>query len=88
MTKTITNYSVNATGLEEIRQFLAANHRLGGDHFTPEMLSAWASDAEFSLSEGNEAIIEIIAPDCIHGRTTTYTISPAGLDSTEVKFDE
>ena len=38
-------YTVNDTGLAEIQEFLADNHKLGGDHFTADMLRAWAADA-------------------------------------------
>ena len=44
-------YTVNDTGLAEIQEFLADNHKLGGDHFTADMLRAWAADAEFQLAE-------------------------------------
>ncbi len=72
--------SVNETGIKEIHAFLAANHKLGGDHFDAEMLHAWARDAEFQLGEGNPACIEIKASDSINGRTQEYTISATGLD--------
>lgn len=73
--------TVNATGIAEIAAFLAENHRLGGEHFTPAMLHAWASDAEFQMSEGNPPRIEIAARDCVHGWTTEYTVTPAGIDT-------
>ena len=72
--------TVNETGLNEIKKFLAAHHKKGGDYFTLEMLQAWASDAEFSFTEGNGATIEIRAWDSANNRTETYTISPEGLD--------
>jgi len=83
-----TIYSVNETGLNEIKEFLAANHKKGGDHFNRSMLLSWASDAEFQLSEGNSASIEIRASDSIHGRTEVFTISDAGLDAEEVEIDD
>lgn len=83
-----TTYTVNEQGLNEIKEFLAANYKKGGDHFTHDMLRAWAADAEFQLSEGNPACIEIRAHDCIHGRTMEYRISDAGLDAEEVEIDE
>lgn len=52
------------------------------------MLQAWAADAEFQLSEGNPAIIEIRAHDCIHGNTMEYRISDAGLDAETIEIDE
>lgn len=81
-------YSVNEKGLSEIREFLADNHKKGGDHFTPEMLRAWAADAEFQLGEGNPAMIEIRAWDTVSGRTETFTISDAGLDCEEIEIEE
>jgi len=80
--------TVNENGIEQIRYFLAENHKLGGEHFTPDMLLAWAKDAEFSLSEGNPAIIEIASWDSIHGRTQTFTISDAGLDCEELEMED
>lgn len=85
MTK-FTPFSVNAQGKKEILGFLAANHKKGGDHFTDEMLNAWAADAEFQLNEGNDASIEIQSFDAVSGHTETYTISQAGLDSKEMKM--
>ncbi len=81
-------YTVNATGLAEIKEFLADNHKLGGDHFTSDMLRAWAADAEFSLAEGNGAAIELSARDSVNGRTQTFEISAAGLDAQNVEIDE
>ena len=78
-------YTVNDTGLAEIQAFLADNHKLGGDHFTADMLSAWAADAERHLSEGNTPTIEIRSWDAVSGHTETYTISDAGLDA-EIVF--
>ena len=52
------------------------------------MLRAWAADAEFSLAEGNGAAIELAARDSVHGRTQTFEISAAGLDSQNVEIDE
>lgn len=71
---------VNAIGLEEIRAFLASNHRYGQE-ITQDMIHAWAADAEFQLSEGNPATIEIRAQDSVTGSTQEYTISKAGLDT-------
>ena len=83
-----TIYSVNSHGLAEIKCFLAANHKKGGDYFNDEMLRAWAEDAEFQLREGNTPTVEIRASDCVHGRTADYTLSDAGLDCETVKIDE
>lgn len=80
--------TVNASGLKEIHSFLAQNHKLGGGHFDTGMLRAWAADAEFSLAEGNDAGIELKACDSVYGRTQTFTVSDAGLNSTTVEVDE
>lgn len=84
---TYTQVSVNAQGKKEILNFLAENHKKGGDHFTDEMLNAWAADAEFQIYEGNPASIEIMAFDSVHGRTQEFTISDAGLDREEIEIE-
>ena len=83
-----TVYTVNKIGLEEIKNFLSEKHKLGGDHFTLEMLHAWASEAEFQLGEGNPASIEIGSRYSVSGRPEIYTISDAGLDARIVEIDE
>ena len=80
--------TVNAVGLAEIAAFLAENHKLGGEHFTPDMLRAWAADAEFSLAEGNGAVIELTARDSMRGVTQTFEISVSGLDGQAVEIEE
>ena len=84
----VTTYTVNEQGLNEIKEFLAANHKKGGDHFTRDMLNAWAADAEFQMSEGNSPSIELKASDSIHGYTQEYTVSDAGIDTEYVEIDE
>ncbi|HAZ3446367.1 TPA: hypothetical protein JD357_005054 [Citrobacter freundii] len=84
----VTNYTVNEQGLNEIKEFLADNHKKGGDHFDRDMLLAWAADAEFQLAEGNPATIEIKSWDSIHGHTQEFTISDAGLDAETVEIEE
>lgn len=81
-------HTVNEQGLAEIQSFLADRHKLGGDHFSREMLKSWAQDAEFQLSEGNAASIEIRAFDSCSGHTEEFTISDSGLDCTEVEIEE
>lgn len=78
---------VNERGLKEIKEFLADNHRLGGDHFTNDMLRAWAADAEFQMAEGNPPCIELRSFDCVHRRTMEYTISDDGIDSDNLGVD-
>ena len=80
--------SVNEIGLKEIHDFLAKKHKKGGEHFDHEMLLAWARQAEFQISEGNPASIEIRSYDSVSGHTENYTISPAGLDCEAVEIEE
>lgn len=91
MAKQLVPAAINASGVEEIRAFLVANHNKpelyeGADSITMGVLRAWAQEAEFSLGEGNDASIELKAGDSIHGRTQTFTVSAAGVDS--VEFDD
>lgn len=72
--------TVNQNGIEQIHQFLAENHKLGGDHFDQSMLSAWAADAEYQWSLGNGACIEIRAADSIAGYPVCFVVSDAGID--------
>ena len=84
----VTKFTVNEQGLNEIKEFLAANHKEGGDHFTRDMLRAWAADAEFQLAEGNQATIEIKSWESVHGCTQEFTISNAGLDAETIEIEE
>lgn len=84
----INQYKVNDKGLAEIHQFLAKNHKLGGDRFGPDELRAWARDAEFQISEGNDASIEIRSFDSVSGHTEIYTITAEGIDCEEVDIEE
>lgn len=81
-------YTVNDNGLNQIHQFLAEHHKLGGDHFDRDMLRAWAADAEFSLAEGNDAGIEIRSFDSVSGHAETFIISNEGLDFEEVEIED
>ena len=80
--------TINEKGLAEIQQFLAENHKRGDGWVTPDMLHAWASEAEFQLGEGNPATIEIPAHDSIYGRAQEYTISDDGIYSETVEIDD
>lgn len=85
--RTTKQFYVNQDGIKEIHSFLASNHKLGGDHFDEKMLQAWAQDAEFNLSDGNPAMIEIRAFDSVSGHVETYTISQNGIDYTDIEID-
>ena len=79
--------TINASGLTEIAAFLAEKHKLGGEHFTPDMIRAWAGDAEFQIAEGNSASIEIKSWDSQSGHTEVLTISNAGIDAGDVRIE-
>lgn len=70
---------VNEAGINEIHDFLADYHKLGGDHFTKSMLRAWAADAEFQMAEGNGPCIEIRSWDSVSGATVDFQVSDAGV---------
>lgn len=77
---------INEIGIEEIRAFLIKNHKdgayyFGSDRVTELCLSARADDADESLADGGDAIIELKQRDSASGRTQTYTISAAGIDT-------
>lgn len=80
-----TNCTVNEIGLTEIADFLGERHKKGRDHFTRDMLRAWAEDAEFQVAEGNPATIEVRSWDTLSGHTESFTISDAGLDVEQVQ---
>lgn len=75
----ITNYTVNKIGLDEIKQFLAENHKNGGA-MDEGMLLAWAAEAEDHLRDGNGAFIEVREWDSVWGHAQMFEISDAGVD--------
>ena len=75
-------YTINQTGVDEIKGFLSAAHK--PHFFDQNMLNAWASAAEFQLGEGNPASIEISQHHSQSGRTETFTVSAAGIDAHEI----
>jgi DNA-binding PadR family transcriptional regulator len=73
-------YIINENGLKQLADFLRANHKRGeiiAD--SPKMLRAWADCAEFSLTEGNGASVEIRSFESVHGMTQDFTITDEGL---------
>lgn len=74
---------VNAIGIKEIQEFLAANHKRGAALGDREV-KAWAAQADFQLGEGNTPTIEICGHDSKSGHTETFTVSDAGCDWAEV----
>lgn len=81
-------YTVNRAGIEEIRQFLGENHKLGASHFDAYMLSAWATEAEDSANNGGPAMIEVKTCDARLGHAVTYTISESGMDCEEIEIED
>jgi len=71
---------INEQGLKEIQDFLASHHKKGGS-FTPEMIQAWAQEAEFQMNQDNPPVIEIKEWDSVSGHTEQYEISAAGIDT-------
>lgn len=80
--------TINAIGRAEIAAFLSERHKLGGDHFTPGMIAAWAADAEFQMSEGNSPTIEIKSFASLSGHVETYTVSDAGIEYVDLEGSE
>jgi hypothetical protein len=78
--------TINLTGIEEIRGFLATHHKKGHD-MTEAMIVAWCEEAEDSLGNGNPPMIEIRSYDSVTGRPETLTVSPDDVD-TQVIDDE
>ena len=72
--------TINDTGREEIRSFLADNHQRAAGGFSTAQIDARVREAEFSLAEGNDASIELWFADSVHGHTQTFYVSPAGID--------
>lgn len=70
---------INNTGRKEIKEFLKSNQIKVC--VWDAAIDAWCADAEFQLSEGNPASIELRSWQSKLGRTTEYTISPAGIDT-------
>jgi len=71
---------INTNGINQIASALGQFHKLGQDHFTSAMLSAWASEAEESFNNGNGMDFEIKSWDSATGRTEVVTITAEGFD--------
>lgn len=74
---------INTNGLQQIKNALGQFHKLGADHFTEDMLHAWAADVEQSFDNGNGAAFEIRSFDSITGRPEVVFITPDGYDIQE-----
>lgn len=75
---------INTKGLIQIHQALGQHHKLGADHFTPNMLNAWAQEAEDSFNNGNGCCFEIRGFDSNTGAPVIVTIAEDGYDVEEL----
>lgn len=71
---------INTNGLIQIHQALGQHHKLGFDHFTPNMLNAWAQAAEDSFNNGNGCSFEVSKLDSKTGAPVVVTITDDGYD--------
>ena len=78
---------INTKGLIQIHQALGQHHKLGADHFTPQMLNAWAQEAEDHFNNGSGCYFEIRGFDTNSGSPVVVTISEEGFDVTNVNDD-
>jgi len=78
---------INSKGLIQISRALGQHHKLGADHFTPEMLSAWAEEAESHFNNGNGCRVEIRSFDSNSGAPVEVVITPDGYDVENVNDD-
>jgi hypothetical protein len=78
---------INTKGLIQIHQALGQNHKLGADHFTPAMLSAWAEQAEDHFNNGNGCYIEIRSFDSNSGAPVEVVITQDGYEVADVNDD-
>jgi hypothetical protein len=78
---------INTKGLTQIHHALALHHKLGADHFTPPMLSAWAKEAEDHFNNGNGCYFEIRSFDSNSGAPVEVVITPGGYEVADVNDD-
>lgn len=78
---------INENGLKQIRLFLKDKHK-NGEIIDRNCLMAWARSAEFHLSEGNGAIIEISCHNTKSGKTELFTISENGISERKINPKE
>ena len=70
---------INAHGMAQIADALGAHHILGRDHFTPDMLEAWAAEAE-SNYDGSGCSFEIRGIDSRAGYPVVIDITTEGYE--------
>lgn len=73
-------FEINQVGFEELKDFLAKNHKLPLEHFTPSLLAAIASKAEAMLANGEAPIVELRPSDVRLGGQTLLRFSNAAFD--------
>ena len=71
---------INVDGLNQIAEALGMYHKLGRDHFTLDMLNAWATDAEDNFNNGNGCYFEIRSFDTKSGIAVEISITADGYD--------
>lgn len=71
---------INEIGLAEIHEFLGKYHKRGKDWFTPDMLRAWAKEAELEVCKGNSPTIELRLMSCVLDKAVLFTLSNDGVD--------
>ena len=75
---------INKLGLKQIAEALGEHHKLGRSHFTPEMVGAWASEAEGHFNHGDGCYFEIRGFDSNTGSPVEVSIGRDGYDVDEV----
>lgn len=80
-------FVINQNGRSQIRNFLQDNMKDFTDSYICEdALDYWCQQAEFQLSEGNGATIELKPWEAWKGYTIEFSISGEGID--ECYFDD
>lgn len=74
---------INDDGKRQITEALARHHRKPIDEFTPQMLSAWARDAERHHDDGLGCYFEIRTHESNTGAPVLVFISEQGFDVVE-----
>ncbi len=78
-------YRVTDEGIEEIRQFLLANHKRPEEATTELALANWADEAvQYADAIGN-AIVEIGEADSVHGQAVAFELKGASIEVFEIK---
>lgn len=73
-------YQVTDEGLEEIRQFMLANHKRPEEATTDSALANWAADAEQFADLSERAIVEIPQADSVCGEAVAIELEGSCLE--------